>query len=96
VSVILLDDHTELTRQALTIARRFGEPRALAIDAFEPFAPDALAAAIADRDPEAVFAAGTERGNDVLARVASVRRKGSRSSKSSPGCWARRWDARGP
>jgi electron transfer flavoprotein alpha subunit len=71
VSVILLDDHTELTRQALTIARRFGEPRALAIDAFEPFAPDALAAAIVDQDPAAVFAAGTERGNDVLARVAA-------------------------
>jgi len=71
VSVILLDDHTELTRQALTLARRFGEARALAIDAFEPFAPDALAAAIAGQDPSAVFAAGTERGNDVLARVAA-------------------------
>jgi electron transfer flavoprotein alpha subunit len=70
-AVLLLDDRSELSLQALTLARRFGEPRAIAIDAFRPFAPDALAAAIAETDPTAVFAPGTERGNDVIARVAA-------------------------
>jgi len=71
VTVLLLDDGTELTRQALTLARKFGEPRSIALDAFRPFAPDALAAAIAKLNPDAVFAAGTERGNEVVARVAA-------------------------
>ncbi|HET7338033.1 MAG TPA: electron transfer flavoprotein subunit alpha/FixB family protein [Candidatus Dormibacteraeota bacterium] len=43
----------------------------LAIDAFQPFAPDALAAAVAQQDPTAVFGPGTERGNDVMARIAA-------------------------
>jgi electron transfer flavoprotein alpha subunit len=71
VKVVLLDDHTEVTRQALTLARQFGEPRSIAMDAFQPFAPDALATAIVRQDPTAVFAAGTERGNEVMARVAA-------------------------
>jgi electron transfer flavoprotein alpha subunit len=71
VTVLLLDDHTELSRQALTLARQFGEPRSIAMDAFQPFAPEALAAAIAQLEPAAVFAAGTERGNEVMARVAA-------------------------
>jgi electron transfer flavoprotein alpha subunit len=71
VKVLLLDDHTSVSRQALTLARQFGEPKSIAIDAFQPFAPDALATAIVRQDPTAVFAAGTERGNDVLARVAA-------------------------
>jgi electron transfer flavoprotein alpha subunit len=71
MKVLLLDDHTEVSRQALTLARQFGEPQSIAIDAFQPFAPDALAAAIAHQDPAAVFAAGTERGNEVMARVAA-------------------------
>ena len=71
MSVVLLDDHTDASRQALTLARKFGEPRSIAIDAFQPFAPDALAAAIAGLNPAAVFAPGTERGNEVVARVAA-------------------------
>jgi electron transfer flavoprotein alpha subunit len=71
VSVILLDDHTEVSRQALTLARKFGEPSSVAMDSFEPFAPDALAAAIAALEPAAVVGPGTERGNDVMARVAA-------------------------
>jgi len=71
VNVFVLDDGTELTRQALTLARKFGEPKAVAMDSFQPFAPDALASAVARRDPGAVFAAGTERGNEVMARVAA-------------------------
>jgi electron transfer flavoprotein alpha subunit len=71
VSVLLLDDHSEVSRQALTLARKFGEPRSIAIDAFEPFSPDALASAIAQAQSTAVFAPATERGNDVIARVAA-------------------------
>jgi electron transfer flavoprotein alpha subunit len=71
VTVLLLDDRTEVSRQALAVARQFGEPRSMPIDAFQPYAPDALAAAIAQQDPTAVFAAGTERGNEVMARVAA-------------------------
>lgn len=71
MTVILIDDHTEVSRQALTLARQFGDVASLAIDAFQPFAPDALAAAVVQQDPTAVFGAGTERGNDVMARVAA-------------------------
>ena len=71
MTVLLLDDHTEVSRQALTLAREFGDVRAVPMDAFEPFAPDALAAAIVRLEPTAVFAPGTERGNDVMARVAA-------------------------
>jgi electron transfer flavoprotein alpha subunit len=46
-----------------------------ALDAPAPFAPDAWAAAICEltarREPAAVFAAASERGNEVLARVAA-------------------------
>jgi electron transfer flavoprotein alpha subunit len=71
VSVLLVDDGTELSRQALTIARQFGEPRAIALDSIRPFAPDALAAAIAGTDWTAAVGPGTERGNEVMARVAA-------------------------
>lgn len=71
MSVLLLDDHSDLSRQALTLARKFGEPRSVAMDAFQPFAPDALAAAIVKVDASAVFAPGTERGNEVMARLAA-------------------------
>ena len=71
MTVLLIDDRTEASRQALTIARRFGEVSAIAMDAIKPFAPDALAAAIAGLNPTAVVGAGTERGNDLLARVAA-------------------------
>jgi electron transfer flavoprotein alpha subunit len=71
VNVLLLDDHSIASRQALTLARKFGEPRAIAIDAFHPFAPDALAAAIVQVDSSAIFGPGTERGNEVMARVAA-------------------------
>ncbi len=71
MTVLLLDDGTELTRQALTLARLFGEPRAIGMDSFSPFAPDALASAIAGLEWTAAFAPGTERGNEVMARVAA-------------------------
>jgi electron transfer flavoprotein alpha subunit len=62
--------------QMLTLARTFGtELHAVQMDAVQPFSPDAIAALLAlvadDLNASAVFAAGTERGNDVMARVAA-------------------------
>jgi electron transfer flavoprotein alpha subunit len=71
MTVVLIDDGTEVSRQALTLARKFGEVSSVAMESIQPFAPDALATAIAALDPTAVFAAGTERGNEVMARVAA-------------------------
>ncbi|HKW71048.1 MAG TPA: electron transfer flavoprotein subunit alpha/FixB family protein [Candidatus Dormibacteraeota bacterium] len=75
MTVLFLSEHDEPSRQALTLARKFGEPRAVPMDAVQPFAPDALAAILAKAADElkasAVFAAGTDRGNDVMARLAA-------------------------
>jgi electron transfer flavoprotein alpha subunit len=71
MTVLLIDERSDVSRQALTVARKFGEPYSVAMDAFRPFAPDALAAAITQLNPTAVVAAGTERGNEVMARVAA-------------------------
>ena len=75
MSVLVLIDSSDASRQAVTLARKFGEPRGIAIDAVHPFAPDALAAAavrsVEELGATAVFAPGTDRGNDVMARVAA-------------------------
>ena len=75
MTVLVLMDDSDASRQMLTIARKFGEPQSVRFDAFQPFAPDAVAAALAQAADElnaaAVFAAGTERGNDVMARLAA-------------------------
>jgi len=75
VSVLVLMEQGEPSLQMLTLARKFGEPRSMRMDAFQAFAPDALAAALARAADElnvtAVFAAGTERGNEVMARLAA-------------------------
>jgi len=71
VTVLVLMDSSEASRQALTLARKFGEPVSMRMDAFQPFAPEALAHAAAEVDASAIFAAGTDRGNDMMARVAA-------------------------
>ena len=62
--------------ETFTVARKFGtELRAVRMDAVQPHAPDAIAALLAlvadDLNASAVLAAGTDRGNDVLARLAA-------------------------
>src|SRR5205823_1075158 len=62
--------------QALTVARRFGAHlHSVAMAAIAPFAPDAIAAVLEkaadDLGVAAVFAAGTDRGNEVMARLAA-------------------------
>jgi electron transfer flavoprotein alpha subunit len=76
VSVLVLMEDIEASRQTLTLARRFGDPlHAVRMDAVQPFAPDAMAAILAraadDLGASAVFAAGTDRGNEVMARLAA-------------------------
>jgi len=74
-AVLVLMDAGDASRQALTLARQFGDPHALRMDGTQPFAPDAIAAALAQAADElnvsAVVAAGTERGNEVMARLAA-------------------------
>ena len=74
--VLVLMEPGEPSEQTLTLARTFGNPiHAVPVDALSPFAPDALAAilqrAADDLDVAAVLAAGTDRGNDVMARLAA-------------------------
>ena len=75
MTVLFLTEGTDASRQALTLARKFGEPRSLPMDAVQPFAPDAVAAILAQAadqlNASAVFAAGTDRGNEVMARLAA-------------------------
>ena len=75
MSVLVLMEPGDASRQMLTLARKFGEPlHGVHMNATEPFAPDALAAilqvAAEELQASAVFAAGTERGNEVMARLA--------------------------
>lgn len=76
MTVLLLVEEGDPSLQALTLARTFGGPvHAVPATAVEPFAPDALASilhqASDDLGAAAVFAAGSDRGNDVMARLAA-------------------------
>ena len=76
MSVLVLMEAGDSSRQMLTLARKFGEPlRAVQMTAVDPFSPDALAAILqrtADElEASAILAAGTERGNEVMARLAA-------------------------
>ncbi len=73
--LVLAEKDSEPSRQAMTLARRFGALHAVTIDGLAPFAPDAWAAILLQAADElavsAVFAAGTDRGNEVMARLAA-------------------------
>jgi len=76
LSVLVFMEPGDPSLQTITLARTFGGPvHTVHSAAVEPFAPDALAAilqrAADDLGATAVFAAGTERGNDVMARLAA-------------------------
>src|SRR5215471_14709590 len=76
VLVFVEDPADELAQQALTLAQSLGggDVQAVSIDS-AAYAPAgwarALTAAIQARGPSAVVAAGTDRGNEVLAHVAA-------------------------
>ena len=76
MSVLVLMEDGEPSEQTLTLARTWAESvHSLRMDAITPFAPDAIAAilqrAADDLKPAAVLAAGTDRGNDVMSRLAA-------------------------
>src|SRR5438270_10887541 len=65
----------ELSLQALTLAAGFGEDvQGLTVEGtYAPAAwARAIASAVESRHPSAVIAAGTDRGNEVLAHVAAM------------------------
>jgi electron transfer flavoprotein alpha subunit len=82
-TLVFLEAADDLGLQALTFARRydpraevvaFGEAPQVAakvhVAQLEPYAPQAWARAIASLQPTTVIAAGTDRGNEVLAHAA--------------------------
>jgi len=69
MSVLLFMEGDDLSLQALTLARSLGEVKAVALDG--PYAPAAWAAALVDaaEGTDAIVAAGSDRGNELLAHV---------------------------
>jgi len=69
--VVFVEEGDELSLQALAFARTLGETRAVSLDG--PYAPAAWAAAIsaAAEGADSIVAAGSDRGNELLAHVAA-------------------------
>jgi len=69
--LVFVEPQDDLSLQALAFARTLGEVRAVSVDG--PYAPAAWAAAIASAGAasELIVAAGSERGNELLAHVAA-------------------------
>jgi electron transfer flavoprotein alpha subunit len=69
--LLLVEPDGDLSLQALRFAKTLGEVRAVSIDG--PYAPAAWAAALATAadGADAIVAAGSDRGNELLAHVAA-------------------------
>jgi len=69
--LVFVEADDELSLQALTLARELGDVRAVGIDG--PYAPAAWAQAVVDaaNGADAIVAAGSDRGNELLAHVAA-------------------------
>jgi electron transfer flavoprotein alpha subunit len=67
--VAFVEPHDELSLQALTLAQELGDVRAVTIDG--PYAPAAWAEALAAEPADVFVAAGSDRGNELLAHVAA-------------------------
>jgi len=69
--LVFVEPQDDLSLQALAFARTLGDVRAVSIDG--PYAPAAWAAAIASAatGSDAILAAGSDRGNELLAHVAA-------------------------
>ena len=69
--LVFVEPGDELSLQALTLAQTLGDVRAVSIDG--PYAPAAWAAAIVEAadGADAIVAAGSDRGNELLAHVAA-------------------------
>jgi electron transfer flavoprotein alpha subunit len=70
-TLVFLEAADDLGLQALTFARRYDPSvEVVAFGEDETYAPQAWARAIASLEPTTVIAAGTDRGNEVLAHAA--------------------------
>lgn len=69
--VLFTEPNDDLSLQALTLAQRLGDVHAVTIDG--PYAPAAWAAALVEAaaGADAIVAAGSDRGNELLAHVAA-------------------------
>ena len=69
--LVFVEPDDELSLQALTVAQELGDVRAVGIEG--AYAPAAWAAAIAEaaEGADAIVAAGSDRGNELLAHVAA-------------------------
>ena len=72
MSVVLFTEGDDLSLQALTLAQTLGEVRAVTVDG--PFQPAAWATALvaAAAGADAIVAAGSDRGNELLAHAAAL------------------------
>jgi len=68
--VCLVEPDDELSAQALGFARTLGQARAVTFDG--AYQPAAWAKALAAQDAEAIVAAGSDRGNELLAHVGAI------------------------
>jgi electron transfer flavoprotein alpha subunit len=73
--ILCLVEPGELSLEALTLARRLGPVHAFSVEEDEAYAPGAWAAAVVQLverlAPDAVVAAGSDRGHEVMAHVAA-------------------------
>jgi electron transfer flavoprotein alpha subunit len=67
--LVFVEPDDELSLQALAFARGLGEVRAVTVEG--PYQPAAWSAALAAESAETIVAAGTDRGNELLAHVAA-------------------------
>jgi electron transfer flavoprotein alpha subunit len=67
--VCFVEPGDELSLQALSLAQQLGDVRAVTIDG--AYQPAAWAAALATQEADAFVAAGSDRGNEVLAHLAA-------------------------
>jgi electron transfer flavoprotein alpha subunit len=71
VSVLLyVEPDDDLSLQALSLAQELGDVRAVSIEG--AYQPSAWAAALAAQEAETIVAAGSDRGNELLAHVAAL------------------------
>ena len=68
--LVFMEPGDELSLQAVTLARRLGDVRAVAFDG--AYQPAAWATVLAAQDADAIVAAGSDRGNELLAHVGAI------------------------
>jgi electron transfer flavoprotein alpha subunit len=67
--LLFVEPDDELSLQALSLAQQLGDVRAVSIEG--DYQPSAWAAALAGQEADAIVAAGSDRGNELLAHVAA-------------------------